>query len=177
MGNKARQFLFSWYWLVPMGIFLALVSSIFLGWYNSDNQSLWLAFIGMGLGWTYFFQKQKLEEHKFFLASFEKFNKRFYELSDELQATIAKDNSQSSDVLKPVIHKYFDLCLEEFQLYKTGRIPEQTWRYWAQGMHYFLQFQTIEQYWQKMEFEKLDDGLTIAYLEKLLDKSIRRIET
>lgn len=172
MGNKARQFLYSWYWLAPVVIFLALVSSIFLGWYSSENQSLWLAFIGMGLGWTYFFQKQKLEEHKFFLASFEKFNKRFYELSDELQEAITSDASQNSDILKPVIHKYFDLCLEEFQLYKAGRIPEPTWRYWAQGMHYFLQFRPIELYWRKMESEKLDDGLSIAYLEAFLDKPI-----
>lgn len=120
------------------------------------------------------FQKQKLEEDKFFLESFEKFNKRFYELRDELQATIVNDNSQDPDVLKSVIHKYFDLCLEEFQLFNRGRIPEQTWRYWAQGMHYFLQFPVMEKYWIKMKVEKLDDGLTIEYLEDLLGKPIHR---
>ena len=50
-----------------------------------------------------------------------------------------------------MVHKYFALCLEEFQLYKAGRIPEQTWRYWVSGMHHYLQFSAIEQYWRKME--------------------------
>ena len=175
MDNKVRRFLFSYYWFVPIIIFFALIASLVTGcWYSEENHSLWLAVVAMGLGWTYFFQKQKLEEDKFFLSSFEKFNKRFYELSDELQAAITNDNSQNCEVLQPVIHKYFDLCLEEFQLYKAGRIPAQAWHYWLSGMRHYLQFLPIEQYWRKMESENLDDGLTIAYMEKLFGQPIQR---
>ncbi|MDD5394419.1 MAG: hypothetical protein PHE17_15495 [Thiothrix sp.] len=174
MSNKAKTFLFAYYWVVPVVVFLALLIALGLEWLDKENQPLWLTLITGALGWTYFFQKQKLEEDKLFLDSFEKFNKRFHELSGKLHDVLnSKDpvDTQRVEVLPPVVHQYFDLCLEEYQLYKKGRIPEETWRYWAQGMCYFLEHAPVRRYWEQMERECLDDGLKISYLESFLGKT------
>lgn len=172
MGSKARQWLFEWYWLVPIVIFLGLILSLSLGFLAEDNQRVWITAVTAGLAWTYFFQKQKLEEDKLFLDSFERFNQRFYELSDDLLALsdeVGTEEQENSDLFKPVVHKYFDLCIEEYQLYKSGRIPEATWRYWATGMLHLIDTKpAIEAYWTTMEKKNLCDGLTQAALNKML---------
>ena len=180
-----RLWLFRLYWLLPIVAFTSLVLGLLFDWVSSDNQPLWLAFVTGSLAWTYFFQKQKLEEDKFFLDNFERFNKRFYELVDGLNTVLEEEklaakanetftNTETDQENKnvefslgdSVIHKYFDLCLEEYQLYKANRIPEKIWKYWAKGMCYYLECPRIRKYWEEMDRNNLSDGLTVETLEK-----------
>lgn len=189
-----RRVVLGWYWVVFV-VFFSLFAYHFIPHLSDsapmDEKSLktWLAAIPIVLSWTYFFQKQKLAEDQVFLDSFEKFNKRFYELVDDLNKVLKEDekrkvtNQSESGALDqsatntqeqeskfslsdPVIHKYFDLCLEEYQLYKANRIPEKIWKYWAKGMCYYLECPLIRKYWEEMDRNNLSDGLTVEALEK-----------
>lgn len=189
-----RRGVLGWYWVIFVVFFSVFAYHFILHLSDStpmDEKLLktWLAAIPIVLSWTYFFQKQKLAEDQIFLDSFEKFNKRFYELVDGLNEVLKEDEkrkvtsqgeSSPSDqsatntqvqeskfsLSDPVIHKYFDLCLEEYQLYKANRIPEKIWKYWAKGMCYYLECPRIRKYWEKMDRNNLSDGLTIEALEK-----------
>lgn len=167
--TKARDLLFEWYWLAPVFIILGLIISQVMGCLNEDNERMWLAFVAAGLGWTYFFQKQKLEEDKLFLELFENYNKRFSELSKGLNSL--DDTLDCSENLTPVVHEYFDLCIEQYQLYERGRIPKDIWLYWVVGMNHLLKKPPIRQYWKTMEKNGLSIKLTIDYIESLASQS------
>lgn len=184
------------YWVLSIGFF-----GVFAWYYfviphlpggtemTDDDLKIWFTCASLVLPFTYFFQKQKLAEDQIFLDSFEKFNKRFYELVDDLNKVLKEDekrkvtsqgesspsdqsatNTQEQEskfsLSDPVIHKYFDLCLEEYQLYKANRIPEKIWKYWAKGMCYYLECPRIRKYWEEMDRNNLSDGLTVEALEK-----------
>jgi len=186
----------NWYWVLSIGFFGVFAWCYFVtprlpgGTEMTDDElKIWFTCASLVLPFTYFFQKQKLAEDQIFLDSFEKFNKRFYELVDDLNKVLKKDenrkvtnqgesgaldqsakNTQEQEskfsLSDPVIHKYFDLCLEEYQLYKANRIPEKIWKYWAKGMCYYLECPLIRKYWEEMDRNNLSDGLTVEALEK-----------
>ncbi|MBU0657020.1 MAG: hypothetical protein KJ914_17995 [Gammaproteobacteria bacterium] len=176
MGNKAKTFLFAYYWVFPVVVFLALIIALGLEWLDKENQPLWLTLITGALGWAYFFQKQKLEEDKLFLDSFEKFNKRFHDISNDLDNFVKeyKKEPQSIEILMPIVHRYFDLCIEEYQIYKKGRIPEETWCYWATGICEYLKHHPIRQYWKTMgKAGLLEDGFSVEELELFLTQKCK----
>lgn len=126
MNHIIRRFKLTARWVWPLGLFL-IFSFIFLTSYlvgksniTDEGFKLWFSGLASALGLTYFLQKKFFEEDRLFLQLFESYNKRFYEISDELEQ-LPKD-SDSSMALAPVVHKYFDLCIEEYQLYQRGLI-------------------------------------------------------
>ncbi|QTR53016.1 hypothetical protein [Thiothrix unzii] len=152
--------------LMPIG-WIGILFAYTLGWreITSNDFTLALNTTVAVLGFIYFIQKQKLEEEKLFFDQFANFNKRFHDLSQSLNQ-LSEIDCEHQDTIG-IVGKYFDLCLEEYQLYQYGRIPEKTWRYWGSGMLYYIRkYPCIEQHWRLMEREALDDGLTIAWLQQ-----------
>lgn len=172
MGSMLREMKKLTYILyIPLSVllligWLGLSIAHLLGWreVTSSEFALMLNMTAAVLGFVYFVQKQKLEEEKLFFDQFANFNKRFHDLSDSLGKLSETDCDQQNTI--PVVGRYFDLCLEEYQLYQYGRIPEKTWHYWGSGMLYYIRkYPCIRQHWDLMERESLDDGLTIEYLK------------
>lgn len=50
---------------------------------------------------------------------------------------------------------YFDLCSEEYYLYKKGNIDDSTWQEWEMGMNFALSKPAFQQAWSVLEFDAI----------------------
>lgn len=53
---------------------------------------------------------------------------------------------------------YFDLCSEEYHLYKTGFIPEDVWKNWKEGMAFTSKASIYPSIWKKIREYYSDEG-------------------
>lgn len=105
-------------------------------------------YLGAIFGVFYFIQKQKLEEVKFFLNVFEKFNTRYDKLNDDL-AEIEREKKICPGKHQLKLIDYFNLCSEEYLIYKRGYIPKSVWLSWLSGMHQYWKIQDVQDLWLK----------------------------
>ncbi len=125
--------LFDYYWLFcALGFLVVVLLVIF------TYQISWKLFVSMAtliVMFTFFIQKQKLEEMKMFAELFKDFNIRFDDLNDDLNR-IARygidHNKQQKDEQK--LCDYFNLCAEEYLYCQKGYILPDVWRSWVYGM-------------------------------------------
>lgn len=137
--------------------------------YIHDSKAL-LSLISIILSAIYFIQKQKLEEEKFLFESFSKYNERFAIISDDMQSLPRKNTLDPKH--KSIIARYFDLCAEEYYLYKHGRLNKEIWKCWASGAFFYIKnYEGVRLYWQEMEKHNLNYGLTIKRLEKIVESN------
>jgi len=127
--NLGKEFLFSFYWVIvpTLGLLAIGISAI----YFALNVSIIGTIVGGCLGCCYFIQKQNLEEATFFRSVFTTFNERYDRLNNELMKVIA--TRKIGDCRASLID-YFNLCAEEYLLYKRGYIPSEVWESWLAGM-------------------------------------------
>ena len=129
-----KEKIFAVYWIVPI-LGVPLWASFFR---HTDTQNL-ATVIGGSLGFCYFIQKQKLEEARFFRELFLEFNDRYQKIKDRLPKEWPPkeaDLSLSGDARASAI-EYFNLCSEEYLLYKRGYIPLEVWHSWVLGMNQY----------------------------------------
>lgn len=141
-----KEFIYSKYWIIPFS------GLLFFGlWFTNSFQNLKFesAAIVLGgfFGFQYFIQKQKLEEMNFFRKVFIEFNAKYEELSLDLNK-ILSSNSFVGDQ-SGVLIKYFNLCAEEFLLYKKGYIPLEIWNSWLNGMEQYWNIPDVQKLWQQ----------------------------
>lgn len=83
--------------------------------------------------------KQRIEDDRIFKELFISFNSRYDEkLNDVFNRMAINDDSKKTKELKKseklLIIDYFNLCSEEFLWYRKGRIPQEIWEAWEQGI-------------------------------------------
>lgn len=160
--RKLKELLYALYG--PFGLLL-LIALVYVAIFEDveDPKSIITA-IAVILSAIYFIQKQKLEEDKLFFEAFSSFNKRFTEQSSLLHK-LPKEGEPGNEQ-NAVIANYFDLCAEEYYFYKHGRIPKDVWACWAKGMLYYIDnYPCVLSYWEDMEKQKANYGLSISLLK------------
>ena len=143
---RLRHFFFRYGILILL--FLSFIT-LFFFWPQLDWQNK-LALIGATLSFTYFIQKQKLEELNLFNELFKTFNDRYEALEKSLQEI--KDEPTSSKISfeqKEILIKYFNLCGEEFLYYRLGYIYPEVWQAWLKGMQYYYTNKNINFFWDE----------------------------
>lgn len=55
--------------------------------------------------------------------------------------------------VKKYMRLYFDLCSEEYHLYKRGRIPSDVWELWEDGMRLSIRRERYRRAWEQLKSE------------------------
>ena len=101
-----------------------------------------------------------------FVALFEKFNKRYNDLNEKLNAIISRPtDSPLAPEHRDTLYDYFNLCAEEHLFYEAGYIDERVWQAWLLGMKYFAKDAAVRRLWE----EEIGAGSYYHFQMSLLD--------
>lgn len=145
--RSIKGIIFEFYWLI-VGV---CISTVLINRdLNTDpdidlGASFELKIIGLLLAGAYFIQRQKLSEAEFFLKAYAQFNERYDNLNDELQIIIATESVNAFN--KKRLIDYFNLCAEEYLLFRQGYIPMSVWRSWEKGMAQYFSIPEVQKIW------------------------------
>ena len=117
------------------------------------------AVLATGISLSFGVRQYKMENDKMFKELFENFNNRydikFNNKLNEIDAIYKMDKDleiKENDRL--LIIDYLNFCSEEYLWYDKGRIPENVWQSWENGMLYFLNLKPINQIVQSQNKQK-----------------------
>lgn len=120
-------------------------------------------------------QEASIAHDKMHMELHNKFSDEFEELLPKLLALIESEPPQNNPVYGEyqesintlTIRKYFNLCAEEFYWYKKGRIDQEVWESWREGMNDFYSMSPMMQ--QLWEDNSKDGGYKAYYLTSPTD--------
>jgi hypothetical protein len=134
-------------WVAIALLFLALAIAF---WTQQETWQTRLGFLAIPFVFLVGIQKQKTEELILFKELFEKFNTRYDEMNENLNAIITRENKTSlSQEEKDTLFNYFNLCGEEYLFYSQGYIYPEVWRAWSKGIEIFLHDPRIKELWDR----------------------------
>jgi hypothetical protein len=100
---------------------------------------------------------------KFFKELFIEFNKRYNAMSKRLN-DIAINKLELTEAEKREIIDYLNLCAEEYMWYKKGRIPNEIWDNWKNGISHYLKYQSISKVFEE---EKNSEDTYYGFISEL----------
>lgn len=138
---RGKDFLFSAYWISP--ILGSTMAAILIA-YSNLGSVVVSAILGGSFGFFYFLQKQRIEDAAFFQKAFSDFNARYDGMNEKLSEVLSTGqvNSNRSSLID-----YFNLCAEEYPLYKRGYIPLEVWDSWRAGMFQYWSLPEVRGLW------------------------------
>ena len=127
---------------------------------------LLLSVTGAAAAFVFFLYGQHHQNMQMFFNLFEKFNKRYDELNEKLNAITTRSND--SPLLPEhinTLYDYFNLCAEEYLFYEAGYIDEGVWSAWLCGMKNFAADIAVRRLWEN----ELESGSYYGFNLSLLD--------
>ncbi len=149
-------------WIGIAGLLLLAAAPAPFGMYKKEHFPWqWIAAVlAACVSFIFAVQKQSLDDLKLFLDLFEKYNRKYDRLNDALNAMASgeplKDNK---------LNDYFNLCGEQYLLYREGHIHPEVWQTWRKGMGYFFLCRRIRKEWKKEFAQNSYYGLNAIDLE------------
>ena len=111
---------------------------------------LFIASIGFAAAVAHFLYSKHHQDTQIFISLFEKFNVRYGQLNEKLNAIIARPiGTQLTSEHCDTLDDYFNLCAEEHLFFESGYIDEKVWRAWLRGMAQFARDQAVRQRWEQ----------------------------
>lgn len=141
---RMKRSIFNDYWILY--VFGALFVLAFCNSKFSTTEP-YVTVIGGVFALLFFLQKHKLDEAKYLTEIFSKFNERYDNLNDIL-STIKNDDVPLTEEQKRKLVDYFNLCAEEFLIFKQGYIPLEVWKSWMLGVNQYWQIQKVKEKWE-----------------------------
>lgn len=96
---------------------------------------------------------QKTANKQIRLQMFAEYTRRyqdiFINMPDDIYNGLAKVDART----KKYMRLYFDLCNEEFHLWKDGVVPNDTWKLWIEGMQIACNYQIYKNSWDAIKGE------------------------
>jgi hypothetical protein len=144
---KAKHWALRYYLLIScILLFLAFTGMMLI---KPQNWQEAAAILGAPFVFFITLQKQKTEELQLFAALFEKFNNRYDELNEVLNALAAEEeNAPLTSDQQNALFNYFNLCAEEWFYYSQGYIYPEVWRAWENGMRHFFNHPRVQHLWK-----------------------------
>lgn len=101
------------------------------------------AIVATGISISISLRQLKVENDKIFKELFIQFNTKFNEnFQKELEKIVEKHKNnidyEVNEFEKILIIEYLNFCSEEYLWYKRGRIYEEVWTAWENGMLYYF---------------------------------------
>jgi hypothetical protein len=161
LGNRR------WYpWL-----FLTLCVGFFAVAYHISGKDLkveWVvSSLGAAGGLTTFFLTQHLQETRLFTELFQRFNARYDELNQRLNAIVDVGDEEISHDDRQVLMDYFNLCAEEYLYFKAGYIDVSVWKSWTRGMKMYADVPAIRKLWEEELRSDSYYGFSLSQFERV----------
>lgn len=144
-----KSFVFSYYWI----LYLVIIALVFVLYEKIDinRHEVQISLLGGMFALIFFIQQQKLAEYNFFQNLFFNFNQRYDDMNDILGSIKDNEEPLTTEQEKELVD-YFNLCSEEYQIFKQGYVPLEVWHSWMGG---FRQYWAIKKVRKKWEAETL----------------------
>jgi hypothetical protein len=118
-----------------------------------------IAIIATGISITFGLRQYNIENDKIFKELFSSFNQKYDEKFNNTLNFIDNEsaknkNFQLSDIMIFTLNDYLNLCAEEYLWYKKGRIEEDVWKSWQNGMKYYLNIPCIKKFIEEQKNQK-----------------------
>ena len=106
------------------------------------------------------------------LTFFADYTKRYQEIILHLPEDMNDVTILDDKETKRYLRVYFDLCSEEYFLYKKGHLNEEVWEEWEEGMKSAFRKKAILKYWQerKTSYYKFNAFVETEIILKTLTK-------
>jgi hypothetical protein len=131
------------------------------------------AIFGIGISLSIGILQYKIENDKIFKELFKeftiKYDIKFNDKLNEIDISFKNNNNykiKNEDI--PLIIDYLNFCSEEYLWYIKGRISENVWESWENGMLYFLNLGPINQIVQTQKGQKSSYYGLFSKIEKRL---------
>lgn len=109
------------------------------------------------------------------IAFFADYTKRFQDIMLNFPEDVFNDNfdfksdTRSEQVIK-YMRAYFNLCGEEYDLWKSGYVEDRIWDKWQQGIEFFLSKKVFKDAW----YEIHKNAVYFQDFEKWIDDTIQK---
>lgn len=164
MNVKLKWIIHKYYF--TSAIFFLLIAIILapIFYLKGIDWKILLTVIGGLSSFFFFIQKQELDEAKFINELLIKFNHRYDEMNENLNAIVKanKANQDFEDHEIFTLYDYFNLCGEEYLFYRRGYIYPEVWRSWVAGMKFYHDDKRIQRLWAKELSSQSYYGLDIS---------------
>lgn len=112
------------------------------------------------------------------LNFFADYTKRYQEIFLNLPGNINESNFDFKDLDKETREKtkkymraYFDLCSEEYFLWKSKNIDEKTWKEWKSGIEYAFSKKAFQEGWKLISLDSIYYTDFNIFLNEISEKS------
>jgi hypothetical protein len=118
-----------------------------------------IAIIATGISITFGLRQYNIENDKMFKELFSSFNQKYDENFNNILNFIESQNFKDenfklTEEMIFTLNDYLNLCAEEFLWYKKGRIDEDVWKSWENGMKYYFDIPVIKDFVKKQSNQK-----------------------
>lgn len=164
MNVWLKRQIFSCHIVIVIVAFLLLAVGLIYCWISDRRYNIAELVTAAGgiVSFVFFVQKQQLDELRLFSELFQKFNKRYAAINEDMTRLVTvPDNSVLTKVEDDTLNVYFNLCGEEYLYYKNGYVDPVVWTTWKNWMKHLLETNSrIQAKWQKEESTDSYYGLT-----------------
>lgn len=135
----------------------------------SPGITLIIGAVSIIINYLIFKHNSSISSDQAFRDLFREFNKRFDDLNESLNDII--EGRFDSRHEKKIIQDYLNLCSEEYLWKRKGRIPEEVWGAWEEGILSYLKDPKIRAYFEaEKQYDKSYYGF-INYILRLIPTS------
>lgn len=138
---------------------ITLIICVLLFYFFANKIEIIGVVLATGISVSFGIRQYRIENDKMFKELFENFNKKYDEKFNDKLNIIDKKIKKSKEFLidekdVPLIIDYLNFCSEEYLWYTKGRIPDNVWLAWENGMLYFLNLEPINRIVQTQKEQK-----------------------
>lgn len=149
-ANFPAIFLAAVVFLYGLGYWVFSTEVLSKFWQPKNVLELFIAVVGISAAFVHFLYKQHHQDTQMFVSLFEKFNNRYDDLNEKINAIVSRPiNSPLTTEHVNTLYDYFNLCAEEHLFYEAGYIDERVWQAWLRGMCSFLKDSEVLQLWKQ----------------------------
>lgn len=133
-----------WFQIISILLLLFFIIQFWLKNIQIETDKIVGIFVGL-LSLIYTVNSSYFQNKKIFKELFDKFNKRYDRLNEDLnllskfdEKFIRELSSEVKDKNEKIMNDYLNLCAEEYYWFRRGMIDSEVWDNWFSGICYFL---------------------------------------
>lgn len=147
--------------------------------YSNTIQSIgiFLAIIGLIITIIFNLRQLKINNKQLKLSLFAEYTRRYQDIILNLPENIHLQDfdfkkltaEERSKTLK-YIRVYFDLCSEEYDLFKSGCVEKRVWENWKEGIEFAFSRPAFREAWYLIQFDSKYYPEFTKFVKELLEK-------
>lgn len=103
------------------------------------------------------------------ILMFSEYTRRYQEILINMPESIFDGTGSMDAKAKTYMRLYFDLCSEEYHLWKKGIIPDKVWKMWKEGMKITTDRPVYKVAWEELK-DEYNKGFRRYFNNKVINK-------